>query len=157
MCPICTVGLVAGVGLSRWFKVDDVISGLWIGALILALAIWTFNWVLKRLPRFSSGQGEKKPFWVLLVFIVLWYLLTFVPMHYAGLLDMECQKILGLNRLVFGAGLGVIVAVIALWLENFARKGAEKKRIFPFQKVIIPILFLLIASFILQVGLCYPR
>ena len=146
MCPICTVGLAAGVGLSRWLKVDDVISGLWIGALILALAIWTFNWLLKK--------KEKKPFWILLVCIVFWYLLTFVPFHYMGLLDTTCQKILGLNRLVFGGGLGVIVAVIALKVENFARKGEEKKRLFPFQKVIIPIIILLITSVILQVGLC---
>lgn len=146
MCPICTIGLAAGVGLSRWLKVDDVISGLWIGALILALAIWTFRWFLRK--------KEKKPFWILIVFVVLWYLLTFVPMYYTGMLDVECQKILGLNRLVFGAGLGVLVAAMALWLENFARKGTEKKRFFPFQKVIIPIVLLLITSFLLKVFLC---
>ncbi len=146
MCPICTVGLAAGVGLSRWLKVDDVISGLWIGALILALSIWTFNWLLKR--------REKKPFWVLLLCIVFWYLLTFVPFYYMGLLNTTCQKILGLNRLVFGGGLGIVAAAIALKIENFARKGAEKKRLFPFQKVIIPIVILLIVSFILQVGWC---
>ncbi len=146
MCPICTVGLAAGVGLSRWLRVDDVISGLWIGALILALSIWTFNWLLKK--------REKKPFWVLLLCIVFWYLLTFVPFYYTGLLDTECQKILGLNRLVFGAGLGIVMAAVALKIENFARKGTEKKRLFPFQKVIIPIVILLITSFILQVGLC---
>jgi hypothetical protein len=56
--------------------------------------------------------------------------------------------------LVFGGGLGVIVAAIALKIENFARKGEEKKRLFPFQKVIIPIIILLITSVILQVGLC---
>lgn len=146
MCPICTVGLAAGVGLSRWLRVDDVISGLWIGALILALSIWTFNWLLKK--------REKKPFWVLLLCIVFWYFLTFVPFYYTGLLDTECQKILGLNRLVFGAGLGIVMAAVALKIENFARKGTEKKRLFPFQKVIIPIVILLITSFILQVGLC---
>lgn len=146
MCPICTVGLAAGVGLSRWLKVDDVISGLWIGALILALSIWTFNWLLKK--------KDKKPFWILIICVVVWYLLTFVPFYYTGMLNVECQKIIGLNRLVFGAGLGVLVAAIALWLENFARKGIEKKRLFPFQKVIIPIVILLIASIILQVGLC---
>ena len=146
MCPICTVGLAAGVGLSRWLKVDDVISGLWIGALILALSIWTFYWLLKK--------REKKPFWILLVCIIFWYLLTFVPFHYMGLLDTTCQKILGLNRLVFGGGLGIIVAAIALKIENFVRRGEEKKKLFPFQKVIIPIAILLITSIILQVGWC---
>jgi hypothetical protein len=146
MCPICTVGLAAGVGLSRWLKVDDVISGLWIGALILALSIWTFNWLLKK--------KDKKPFWILLVCIIFWYLLTFIPFHYMGLLDTTCQKILGLNRLVFGGGLGIIIATIALKIEGFARKGEEKKRLFPFQKVIIPTVILLITSIILQVGWC---
>jgi hypothetical protein len=146
MCPICTVGLAAGVGLSRWLKVDDVISGLWIGALILVLSIWTFNWLLKK--------KDKKPFWILLVCIIFWYLLTFIPFHYMGLLDTTCQKILGLNRLVFGGGLGIIIATIALKIEGFARKGEEKKRLFPFQKVIIPTVILLITSIILQVGWC---
>lgn len=32
VCPVCTVAVGTGVGLSRWLGVDDTITGLWLGA-----------------------------------------------------------------------------------------------------------------------------
>ena len=32
ICPVCTVAVGAGIGLSRWLGIDDSITGLWIGA-----------------------------------------------------------------------------------------------------------------------------
>jgi len=31
VCPVCTVAAGAGVGLSRWLGIDDIIIGLWVG------------------------------------------------------------------------------------------------------------------------------
>jgi hypothetical protein len=33
ICPLCTIAVGAGVGLSRWIGVDDAVTGLWIGGL----------------------------------------------------------------------------------------------------------------------------
>ena len=39
-CPVCTVAVGTGVTFSRYLGVDDVISGVWIGGLILSSALW---------------------------------------------------------------------------------------------------------------------
>jgi len=40
VCPVCSIAVAGGVGLSRWLGIDDTISGIWIGGLIISLAIW---------------------------------------------------------------------------------------------------------------------
>ncbi len=42
------MAVAAGIGLSRWLGIDDTITGLWIGGLIISLAIWTINWIIKK-------------------------------------------------------------------------------------------------------------
>jgi len=54
VCPICTVVIGAGVGLSRWLGIDDTISGLWIGGLIISMIVWTINWLGKKNIRFKG-------------------------------------------------------------------------------------------------------
>ena len=39
VCPICTIAVGAGVGLSRYFGVDDAITGLWVGGLIVSMIV----------------------------------------------------------------------------------------------------------------------
>lgn len=48
MCPVCTIGVVVGVGLSKYLGVDDLISGVWIGALLIYLTLWTSLWLNKK-------------------------------------------------------------------------------------------------------------
>ncbi len=48
MCPVCTIAVGAGIGLSRWLGVDDLISGLWIGGLIVSLIGMTILWLNKK-------------------------------------------------------------------------------------------------------------
>lgn len=43
VCPVCTVAVGAGVGFSRYLGIDDTIAGLWIGALIVSVSMWTIN------------------------------------------------------------------------------------------------------------------
>jgi len=45
ICPVCTIAIGAGLGLSRWLGVDDVISGIWIGGLLVSTSLWTVNWL----------------------------------------------------------------------------------------------------------------
>ena len=48
VCPVCTIAVGASLGLSRWLGVDDTISGLWIGGLIVSTTLWTYSWMKKR-------------------------------------------------------------------------------------------------------------
>ena len=53
VCPVCTVAVGAGVGLSRWLGVDDLITGTWIGGLLVSMIWWTIDWLNKKNIRFS--------------------------------------------------------------------------------------------------------
>ena len=39
ICPLCVVAVGAGLGLSRWLGVDDVVSSIWIGALLVSMIL----------------------------------------------------------------------------------------------------------------------
>ena len=137
MCPVCTVGVAAGLGLSRWLKIDDAISGLWIGALILALAIWFWRWLYQK--------KAQKPFSALLLLVVAFWLLTFLPLNYAGILE-DCRPLWGMNRLILSSIIGVLVALLGILLDKDIRGGKKGKAAFPYQKVVLPLTLLLLAS-----------
>ncbi len=137
MCPVCTVGVAAGLGLSRWLKVDDAISGLWIGALILALAIWFWRWLYQK--------KAQKPFSALLLLVVAFWLLTFLPLNYAGILE-NCRPLWGMNRLILSSIIGVLVALLGILLDKDIRTGKKGKAAFPYQKVVLPLTLLFLAS-----------
>lgn len=145
MCPICSVGVVVSLGLSRWLKVDDSITGLWAGALLLVLTYWTVVWIYKKLA--------KKPRAIIYpIVLAAYWLLTFLPLYWTDVIsNVNCLKFFGINRLVFGSLLGIVITLLAIWLENAIRKPQGGKVLFHYQKVIIPLGVLLITSFVLNI------
>lgn len=142
MCPICTIGVVAALGISRWLNIDDSILGLWVGAFLLSLSLWTFNWIFRK--------REKKPMIVLILILFGYILLTYVPMEWFGYIPALCKKILGIKRIYFGTGVGVVISSVALAIDRLIRNKNNGKVLFYYQKVILPISLLLIASLVLN-------
>lgn len=142
ICSVCSAGIIVGLGLSRWLKVDDSISGLWIGALLLIISFWTNDWLFKK--------REKKPMITLLIILALSWLLTIISLYKANIINDDCLKMFGLNRLVFGSLSGILATGIALIIEKILRQRGNGKALFPYQKVILPIGLLVILSFILN-------
>jgi hypothetical protein len=139
VCPVCTIAVAGGVGLCRYLGIDDLISGSWIGALLFSLFLWTIEWLNKRKIKFLF----RKP----LVFI-FWYGLTIFPLMKIGIIGHPQNKFLGIDKLVFGIFSGTIVFLFSILFENYLRKKNQGKAYFKFQKVLIPILFLIILSLI---------
>ena len=139
VCPICTIAVAGGVGLCRYLGIDDLISGAWIGALLFSLFLWTIEWLNKKKIKFLF----RKP----LVF-VFWYGLTIFPLMKIGVIGHPQNKFWGIDKLVFGIFSGTIVFLISILFENYLRNKNQGKAYFKFQKVIIPVLFLLILSLI---------
>lgn len=145
MCPVCTVALCAGLGLSRWLKVDDLFSGVWIGGLVASFLIWFVNWL--KTKRFY----QEKYFYPL---IVLFYFLTIYPLMLGKIIGHPQNKICFFNkifvdRLLFGIIVGNIGFILGIVLHNYFKKKNKNKSYFPFQKVVIPITFLIISTFVL--------
>jgi len=137
MCPICVVAVGAGLGLSRWLGVDDVVSSTWIGALLLALIMWTLTWFKKKGWVFSYD-------WM--VVALAYYLLTYVPLYYAGILGHPLNTIFGLDKIIFGTVVGTVVFLLAHRLHLYLKQKNGGKSFFAYQKVLLPVLSLVLIS-----------
>jgi len=141
MCgPICAVGIASGLGISHWFGIDDITLGLWIGALILSLSI-QFN-------IFLSKKGKSFPFSFWVIFIGT-YLLSFLPILKTLTQDPSCN-IFGFPRVICGSVLGALTLFLVDKANNIIIDKHNKKVYFYYQRVIIPIIGLIIVSMIIE-------
>lgn len=138
MCPACTVAVGIGLGLSRWLKISDTISGLWIGAFIVSLSA-------------VSATGTIKYFKISYQILMLAYIIIFltsviIPLWYAGVIGNPTHAIYGVDKLVFGMTAGMILFFLSHSLYLFLKRRHGNKVYVPFQKVIIPVWILLLVS-----------
>ena len=139
ICPVCTVAVCAGVGFSRWIGIDDVITGFWIGGLIVSMIIWLLDYLNhKKINFYLRG----------LVIVVGFYLITLLPLYYMDIIGHPLNKILGIDRILFGTALGTIVFLLGVQTHEFLKKKNSGKSYFPYQKVVFPVSFLIIISLI---------
>ncbi|MCD6270576.1 hypothetical protein J7J23_02215 [bacterium] len=139
VCPICTVAVAGGVGLSRWLGIDDVISGIWIGGLVISLALWFLSWLDKKNIKFKFRS---------LLILALFYSITIFPLYQMKLIGHSCNNLWGQDKLLIGIIFGSLILSMGAWAHNLLKKRNNNRAYFPFQKVIIPILFLVCASII---------
>jgi hypothetical protein len=139
VCPVCTVAVGAGVGLSRWLGVDDLITGTWIGGLIVSVIIWTIAWLNRKNIRF---KGRK-------ILVTLgYYLIVVGPLYYSELIGHPLNKFCGLDKLMFGIITGTIGFMAGVILNNYLKKKNNGKVYLPFQKVVLPVGILVIISIV---------
>ncbi|MCX6724149.1 MAG: hypothetical protein NT155_03215 [Candidatus Staskawiczbacteria bacterium] len=139
ICPLCVVAVGAGLGLSRWLGVDDVVSSIWIGALLVSLSVWTIIWLKKKNWVF--------PFSGVVIFLA-YYLLTLVPLYYSDIVGHPLNKIWGIDKIIFGSAVGTAVFLLAMLLHKFLKNKNNGKSFFPYQKVVFPVAALLLTSII---------
>ena len=140
MCPVCTVTVVAGLGLSRLLGIDDLVTSIWIGGFILSLSFITTDWINKKWPRFNSKYYYFPTF-------VLMYLFVFIPFKLNHTIGIIGNTIWGMDKIVFGIFVGSVVFLIGVWADKYQRVKF-KKIFFPFQKVVFPIVCLIISSLV---------
>jgi len=144
VCPVCTIAVGAGVGLSRWLGVDDTITGLWVGGLIVSMIVWTESWLEKKNVRFTGR---------VVVDTLVYYAVVVVPLYYSGIIGSPRNKLfcvcgLNVDKLLFG----IIVGSIGFWWGAswyfYLKEKNNGHAYFPFQKVVMPIAPLIILSII---------
>lgn len=142
VCPVCTIGAVAGVGLCRWLGIDDLITGAWLGGLLFSSLLWFWYWLVKKKPTIKNTK-------IGLLITLVWYGVVILPLYFAGIIGHPYNKIWGIDKLLFGIMAGTIVFALAVGLNNYLKKKNQGKPYFPYQKVVLPIGFLAIVSVIL--------
>ncbi|MDR0449377.1 MAG: hypothetical protein LBG89_02875 [Rickettsiales bacterium] len=138
VCPVCSVAMGGGLIFAREFGIDDVITGLWFGALTLSMAMWLANYMRRR--------GVTKS-WPYVLDLVGFYALTF-SVYFLPDVQWGAYTLWGIDKLF----LGIITGSVLFWLSAFSYSKMKKNNgghaLFPFQKVVMPIAILGAASVI---------
>lgn len=145
VCPICTVAVGAGLGLSRYFGIDDSVTGIWVGGLIISLTLWTVDWLSKKNWKVIKKLSSRATVGLSFLF---WVLLTYPPLYWAGIIGHPFNTILEIDKLIFGSILGAIAFTIGVFADKKVRK-VRGKQLFNYQKVVFPVVSLTILSLVL--------
>jgi len=137
MCPVCTVAVAGGVGFSRYLGIDDTIAGLWIGALTVSMIMWTINWLTKKNWRFAYDWP---------VTTLVFYATVIGSLYWAGMIH-PLNQIWGMDKILFGTAIGSILFVLFAWLYLWMKKRNNDRAHFPFEKVVLVIVPLIVMSF----------
>jgi hypothetical protein len=139
VCPICTVAVGAGVGLSRWIGIDDTITGLWIGGLTVSMIMWTIDWLDRKNIHFKERKA---------IVAIVYYLLIVAPLYWMDIIGHPFNKIWGIDKLFLGIVFGSIVFWSGANWYFYLKVKNNGHAYFPFQKVVMPVSPLIILSFI---------
>ncbi|MFH1832634.1 MAG: hypothetical protein ABH816_00510 [Candidatus Levyibacteriota bacterium] len=139
VCPVCTVAVIGGVGLSRWFGIDDTITGLWIGGLTVSMIMWTISFLDSRKIVF---KGRK------IITTLGYYLLIVLPLYKTDIMGHPYNRIWGMDKLLIGIIFGSIFFFMGgIWYFKMKEKNDGRAH-FPFQKALMPVIPLVILSII---------
>ena len=144
VCPICTIAVGAGVGLAEEFGVDDTIIGLWVGGLTVSLIFWTLDWLQRK---------NVKSAWAAPATIIAYFLFVIVPLFFIKIkgypvIGKGLNKLWGVDKMLLGIALGCLLFFSGVKLYEYLKKNNHDRAYFPFQKVVMPILPLLIMSIV---------
>jgi len=140
VCPLCTIAAAGGIEVTRLLGVDDLISSIWIGGLIVSLSFWFSDFLAKK--------KILKPILREILSLILFYLLTIPFLYWGKMIGHPSNTFLGVDKIIFGIAVGSITFIFGVLLDKLLRKINQGKVFIYYQKVILPILFLTLVSFI---------
>lgn len=156
MCPVCTVTVVAGLWLSRTLGIDDVITSLWIGGFILSFSFITISWIEKSkwrekiygiMCKYKCGLTEHQALHVTIIGSM--YALVLIPLYFSHTIGIYKNTLWGIDKILLGTAIGSVVFLAGVWADKKVRKMRDGKQLFIFQKVVFPVVSLLLASLFL--------
>jgi hypothetical protein len=137
MCPVCAIAAGAGIGIAEELGVDDLVTGLWVGALTVAMIGWTVTWLNKKKIHFKGR---------IILTTLVWYALMVWPLQGLGFIGHPLNVIWGYDRLLVGIVFGSIVFFAThLWYLSIKKRNGGHAW-FPMQKVVWPVSTLLLVS-----------
>ena len=142
VCPVCVVAVGAGLGLSEYLGIDDSIAGLWVGGLLFALSVWTYDWLKKK----PWAKGWEKA--LLILSFLFYYVLTIWPLYSYDFIGQAGNVLWGLDKLLLGIIIGSLFFLLASEGYRQLKNANGGKPHFPYQKVAMPVATLAILSFV---------
>ena len=142
-CPVCVVAVGGGLWIAEKLGIDELVVSIWIGALVTAFAIALAD----KFKKIKLPQPEVS-------WSVIFYLLSLATLQLQGTLDNPYCKIWGVCRIWLGITIGTIIFWLGVLLDQFLRTKNENRVFFPFQKVVLPVVFVLFASLVFYLLIC---
>ena len=133
-CPLCTAAVGGGVAVTRFYGLDDIVMGIWVGAFVVSTALW-MNKKIKR---------DYLPFQDLFISSIA-MVVTALSFYFGGLLGDLRYMLFGVDKLLIGMVLGGTVTYLVPLLSE-AIKKRRGRILFPFQTIILTLVSLLIIS-----------
>ncbi|MDP3994511.1 MAG: hypothetical protein Q8P91_01615, partial [bacterium] len=135
MCPVCTLAVGAGLGLSRYLGIDDAVSGVWAGGLVISVSFWFCDWLKKKNYRFLKAIKDQ---YLVFLSILFWAAFTYIPLWKIGIIGHPFNVIWGVDKLLFGSIVGAISFLLAIFTDKKVRK-IKGRQLFNYQKVVFPV------------------
>ena len=136
-CAVCTVAVGASLEIARSYGVDDTIVGVWAGAMLVILGYWALKWFDKK-GWFFKGRD----------FIVLTSSVAMIGFMYISEL-VYTPQIIGIfyiDGFLFSTIIGALVMVYSSEFYQWMKKRNGGHAHFPFEKVVVPVVALCLAS-----------
>jgi hypothetical protein len=120
-CP-CIVAAAAGIAVARYLDINDIVTGLWIGAMLYLTGIWTEDEIkkyLRKRNRYDDYARHKK----IAMHLALVYGITAVSMFFLWYFDYFS----GFSVIVYGMRinsllLGTLMGVVLTLFTSLANR-----------------------------------
>lgn len=137
-CPVCIVTVGGGMFLAKQLGVDDFLVSLWISALNTAISFW----IAPKIKNKVLGNP--------VILSILMLGLTLSYFIFSNKTGSPSNQIMGLDKLIFGQSLGLLVMFLGIFIDRYSRKLNNGKILFPYQKVVFPVGSLIIFTILFK-------
>lgn len=141
-CTVCTVAIGASLSIARKLGIADSIVGLWAGALLTLLGYWTIVFFDKKKWYFWGRDA-----FLLLISVSM---IGFIYIKEVTYHPVIIWKIFYMDPILFSAFLGMFIFIYTEKLYDWMKLKNGGHAHFPFEKVVLPIGTLLLASIYLN-------
>jgi hypothetical protein len=139
-CPLCIVTVGGGMFLAEKLGVDDLLVGIWISALNTAIAFYLASKFKVKLLN--------NPWLLSLLFLAF----TLVYFQATGQIGHLSNKLLGIDKIIFGQTLGLIAMFIGNFIYGLTKYKNGNIALFPYAKVVFPVGTVLLITLIFKLA-----
>jgi hypothetical protein len=133
-CPICIVTVGGGMLIAKKLGIDDFLVSIWISALNVAIAFWIA-------PKIKIKYLNNKHLLSLILLAT-----TIYYFYFTGQIGHPNNRLLGIDKIVFGQIIGFLTMALANHAYFFIKKKLNHAP-FPYAKVVFPLGSIILITF----------
>lgn len=139
-CPVCTIAIGAALPITRRLGVPDAVVGLWVGAFLAIMGYWIIKFMDGRGWRFTGRNALVLILSVATIGFAYLGTVKYSPCTYMGFLNID--------PLLLGTVIGAVLFIVTEKLYDWMKMKNGGHAHFPFERVVLPIVVLALASLI---------